>query len=88
MKQLYYAIQMIVRGKDSSVIKIVSLSLGLLISIILFARVAFEFNCDNFYEDTDRLFLVETAWKDDKGMGDYGHYVICFCLPSEESYPA
>lgn len=76
MKQLYYAIQMIIRGKDSSVIKIVSLSLGLLISIILFARVAFEFNYDNFYEDTDRLFLVETAWKDDKGMGDYSHYVI------------
>lgn len=76
MKQLYYAIQTIIRGKDSSIIKVISLSLGLFISIILFARVAFELNYDNFYNDTDRLFLVETAWEGDKGMGSPSPYVI------------
>ena len=36
MKQIYYAIQNIIRGKDSTIIKVVSLSLGLFLSIILF----------------------------------------------------
>lgn len=76
MKQLYYALQTIIRGKDSSVIKIVSLTLGLFISIILFARVAFELSYDNFYKDADRLFLVNTAWVSDKGAGNSEPYVI------------
>lgn len=76
MKQLYYAIQMIIRGKDSSIIKIISLTLGLLISIILFARVAFELSYDNFYEDTDRLFIVRTAWVYDGKKDDVSEYNI------------
>lgn len=76
MKQLHYAIQTLIRGKNSSLIKVVSLSLGLLISIILFARVAFELSYDDFYEDKDRLFLVNTAWTDDKGTGGNSPYVI------------
>lgn len=76
MKQLYYAVQTFIRGRNSSLIKVVSLSLGLLISIILFARVAFELSYDDFYEDRDRLFLVNTAWIDDKGTGGVSPYVI------------
>lgn len=76
MKQIYYAIQTIVRGKSSSVIKIVSLSLGLFLSIILFARVVFELNYDTFYKDADKLFLVRTAWGNEKGMGKPSPYII------------
>lgn len=76
MKQLYYALQTIIRGRDSSVIKITSLSLGLLLSVILFARVAFELNYDNFYGDIDRLFLVNTAWGNENGVGEYSPYNI------------
>ena len=46
MNQIYYAIQNIIRGKDSTLVKVVSLSLGLFLSIILFARVALELNYD------------------------------------------
>lgn len=62
MKQIYYAIQNIVRGRSSSVVKIVSLSLGLFLSVILFAKVVFELHYDTFYEDAGKLFLVRTAW--------------------------
>ena len=67
MKQLYYSIQTILRGKQANIIKIVSLTLGLLVSILLFARVAFELNYDSFYQDSEQLFLVKTTWVSDKG---------------------
>lgn len=76
MKQIYYAIQNIVRGRSSSVVQIVSLSLGLFLSVILFAKVVFELHYDTFYEDADKLFLVRTAWGDEKGMGNPSPYVI------------
>ena len=62
MKTIYYAIQNIVRGKDSTIIKVVSLSLGLFLSIILFARVAMELSHDTFYQDYEELHVVQTAW--------------------------
>ena len=49
MNQIYYAIQNIIRGKDSTLVKVVSLSLGLFLSIILFALVGSQFNYDSFY---------------------------------------
>ena len=42
MKQLYYVIQTLMHGKNANVIKIVSLGLGLTMSILLFSRVAYE----------------------------------------------
>ena len=77
MKQLFYAKQNIIRGKNSTFVKIVSLTLGLFISIILFARVAFELNYDTFYQDVDRVYIIKTAWNDEKdGLGDFGSYII------------
>lgn len=77
MKQLYYAIQTLWRGKHSVWIKVVSLASGLLISIILFAKVAFELDYDSFYEDAERVFLVETAWgNDETGNGTPSPYII------------
>ena len=67
MKQIYYSIQNIIRGKDSTIIKVVSLSLGLFISIILFARVAMELSYDTFYQDHKQLHLVQTTWDFGKG---------------------
>ena len=65
MKQIYYAIQNIVRGKDSNIVKIISITLGLLISIILFAKVSFEMSYDTFLKDSQRIFSIKTAWEVD-----------------------
>ena len=67
MKQIYYAIQNIIRGKDATLIKVASLSLGLFISIILFARVALKLSYDTYYQDSERLYVVQTAWDNTNG---------------------
>ena len=52
MKQLYYVIRTLLRGRGSNIIKVISLGLGLTMSILLFSRVAFEQSYDTFYKDS------------------------------------
>ena len=40
MKQIYYVIRTLLRGRGSNIIKVISLGLGLTMSILLFSRVA------------------------------------------------
>ncbi len=58
MKQIYYVIQTLLRGRGSNIIKVVSLGLGLTMSILLFARVAFEQSYDTCYKDYDNLYQI------------------------------
>lgn len=76
MKQIYYAIQNIIRGKDSTIIKVVSLSLGLFISIILFALVGSQLSYDSFYQDNEDIYVVQTAWDNGKGMSKPNYHNI------------
>lgn len=62
MRQLYYTLQTLIRGKGSNVIKVVSLGLGLAVSILIFAREAFEFNYDTCYKEHERLYVIKTIW--------------------------
>ena len=76
MKQIYYAIQNIIRGKDSTFIKVISLSLGLFFSIIMFALVGVQLGFDSFYRDHEDIYVAETAWDSGKGL-EYKNY---FCI--------
>lgn len=58
MKQIYYVIQTLLRGRGSNIIKIISLGLGLTMSILLFARVAYEQSFDKCFKDYDNLYQV------------------------------
>ncbi|MCI1648123.1 MAG: ABC transporter permease [Bacteroides sp.] len=58
MKQLYYVVRTLLRARGSNTIKIISLSLGLTMSILLFSRVAFELSYDSCFKDTDNLYQV------------------------------
>ena len=58
MKQLYYTIQTLLRGRGSNVIKVISLTLGLLVGLLLFARVAFELNYDSYYSEPENLCIT------------------------------
>ena len=62
MKQLYYVIQTLLRGRSSNIIKIVSLGLGLTMSILLFARVAFEQSFDTCYKDNENLYQIFSVY--------------------------
>ena len=55
MKQIYYVIQTLLRGRGSNIIKIISLGLSLTMSILLFSRVAYEQSFDTCYKDYDNL---------------------------------
>ena len=56
MKQIYYVIQTLLRGRGSNIIKIISLGLSLTMSILLFSRVAYEQSFDTCYKDYDNLY--------------------------------
>lgn len=62
MRQLYYTFRTLIRGKGSNVIKIISLTLGIFIGILLFARVAFELSYDSFYKENDKLFAINCTY--------------------------
>ena len=58
MKQLYYVIRTLLRGRGSNIIKVITLGLGLTMSILLFSRVAFEQSYDTCYKDYDDLYQI------------------------------
>lgn len=58
MKQLYYVIQTLLHGRGGNVIKVISLGLGLTISILLFSRVAYERSFDTCFYESDRICQV------------------------------
>ena len=58
MKQLQYVIRYLLKARGNNLIKIVSLTLGLFVGLILFAQVAFEMSYDNFYPDKEQLYLL------------------------------
>ena len=58
MKQLYYVIQTLLHGRNANIIKILSLGLGLMMSILLFSRVAYEQSFDTCFKDTKNLYQL------------------------------
>lgn len=62
MKQLYYVLRTLLRGRGSNVIKIVSLGLGLTMSILLFSRVAYEQSFDTCFRENERLYQLWMQW--------------------------
>lgn len=69
MKQIYYVIQTLLRGRGSNIIKIISLGLGLTMSILLFARVAYEQSFDKCYKDYDNLYQMFSIFSTDNEKG-------------------
>lgn len=77
MRHIYYTLQTLLRGRGSNVVKIISLALGLLMSVFLFARIAFELSFDGFYKDADNLYVVKTGWmKNGVLSGSEGRFTI------------
>lgn len=70
MKQLYYAFLYMVRGKGNNVIKVISLTIGMIVSVVLFSQVAFEMSYDNFFPEKENLYVLGMRWTiqdEDKG---------------------
>lgn len=59
MKQLYYTLRYLLRGKGNNAIKIISLTLGLVVALVLFSKVAFEVSYDKYFTDADRIYRIQ-----------------------------
>lgn len=62
MKQLYYVLQTLKHGIGGTLIKIISIGLGLTVCCILFARVAFELSYDRNFNEPDKLYQLWSSW--------------------------
>ena len=58
MRKLYYVVLTLIHSRDANVIKIISLALGLMMSILLFSRVAFDLSVDTCFKDYQNLHQV------------------------------
>ena len=79
MRQLYYIVQTLLRGRGSSLTKLLSLTLGLAVGVLLFSQIAYELNYERCYPDADRLVLVagdmyNKAEGEAPHTGDYSKY--------------
>ena len=59
MKQIYYVIQALIHGCGANIIKVVSLGLGLTMSILLFSRVVYEQSFVEYMDSKWRAFSSE-----------------------------
>lgn len=75
MRQIYYSFRTLLRERSSNVIRIISLSLGLTIGILLFSQIAFELSYERCYPEPERLAMVRcliTNLATGETMGDDG----------------
>ena len=72
MRQIYYTVQILLRGRGSNFIKLMSLTLGLLIGILLFSQIAYELSYENFYKDPENVVLMRYRRVKD-GIPDKGY---------------
>lgn len=89
MRQVYYAFIMLIRDRGANIIKIISLSLGMFIGLLLFARILFEVNYDNHYEDVEELFRVKSLYTSGGIRKEYESEIINEPVPAaiKENFP-
>lgn len=75
MRQLYYSLLMLLRGRSNNLTKTVSLTLGLFIGILLFACVAFQLSYNSFFDKPEQLYLTYmTDAKSSESISLYGPF--------------
>lgn len=58
MRQIYYSLRILMRERGSNIMRVISLSLGLTIGILLFSQIAFELSYEKCYPDAERLAIA------------------------------
>lgn len=60
------------KTKNDILIKVLSLSIGLSVGIVLIAKVFFELSYDSFYKDIDRVYTIRNWYSQHGDEHDYG----------------
>lgn len=58
MRQFYYSIKTLTNEWKTNIIKIISLTLGIFVGVLLFACVAFQLNYYNFCHEPEQLYVT------------------------------
>ena len=64
MKQFFYTIRYLATNKASNLVKVVSLTLGLALGLVIFSQVAFERSYDKFFPDAQRIYRLRMEYLD------------------------
>lgn len=80
MYGLTYALKHIVRRKWDSLMKVISLASGIIVGIVLIARIAFDLSYDRWIPDAGSLYRIQSLFTTQTGTdqaetSDYGNTV-------------
>ncbi len=64
MKQFVYTVRYLLANKAGNLVKIVSLTLGLALGLVIFSQVAFERSYEKFYPDAERICRIRMEYLD------------------------
>ena len=71
MKNLNIAVRSLFKKGRHNGMKIVSLSVGLSVALVLIAKIYFEQSYDTFYPDADRIYRLTESFVTADGSGDF-----------------
>ncbi len=67
MRQFFWAVRYVTARPATQIVKIVSLTLGLAVGLVLMAKVAFERSENNFFPDKQRVYQVTAVYPANEG---------------------
>ena len=76
-EELKFVCRSLFRGRNNGWVKVLTLTLGLSIGIVLFARIAFDLSYERFLPGVENLYQLQTVYTagmgtDNPSMKDYG----------------
>ena len=75
MRNLNIAIRSLFKKGRHNVMKIISLSVGLSVALVMIAKIYFEQSYDTFYPDADRIYRIYENYSMNGKEEDY--YQVC-----------
>ena len=60
------------KNKKDTLIKVLSLGVGLAVGIVLIAKVFFELSYDSFYRDVDRIYRIQSTYTQNGEDAEWG----------------
>lgn len=83
MRQIYYSIRTLLHERTLNIVRVLSLSLGLTVGILLFSQIAFEMSYEKCYPEAENLIMARIAAQNmttGEVLGDDGmnyDYTVC-----------
>ena len=61
MRQIYYSIRTLLHERTLNIVRVLSLSLGLTVGILLFSQIAFEMSYEKCYPEAENLIMAKNS---------------------------